>query len=207
MLNRILSKPCFIVALLSSSLLYAAEYKLDNSHSSFGFRIKHLVVSTVKGQFKDFEGKGSYDPKTGKIAGLEINMLAASIDTNEPKRDEHLRSADFFDVKKFKNLSFKSTSVDYKTDAKSKQEIPTKINGQLTMHGVTKPISLEVEWGGLVKDPWGNEKLIFSAEGVLDRTSYGLDWNKPLEKAAGVLVGNEVKLEIQIEAQAVDIKK
>lgn len=207
MLNKMFSRPCLLAALLSSSLLYAADYKLDNSHTSFGFAIKHLVVSTVRGHFKEFDGKGSYDPKTGKINNLEVTMQASSIDTNEPKRDEHLRSPDFFDVQKFKELSFKSTSVDYKKDPKTKKEVPSQIHGNLTMHGVTKPVTLVVDWGGLVTDPWGNEKLIFSAEGAVDRTAYGLNWNKPLEKAAGVLVANEVKLEIQVEAQAVDLKK
>jgi polyisoprenoid-binding protein YceI len=170
-------------------------YKLDPSHSRFEFRIKHLMIATVTGNFKTFQGEGTIDPKTMRIGDLSVSIDPASIDTNEPDRDKDLRSANFFDVEKFKDMNFKFKNAEYKN------KVPSKIYGLMTMHGITKPLTLDiVDWGGTVTDPWGNEKLAFEAEGKLDRTEYNLTWNKLLSKAAGVMVGNEVKIHIYVEA-------
>ena len=198
-----LGKAVLIAMFISGSpALLAETYKLDPSHSRLEFRIKHLGISTVTGHFKKFEGQGDFDTKTQKIAdsSITVTMDPASIDTDEPDRDKDLRSANFFDVEKFKDMSFKSKSISYKN------KLPTSISGEMTMHGVTRPVVLEiVDWGGVAVDPWGNEKLAFEAQGKLDRTDFGLKWNKPLSQAAGVLVGNEVKLIIYVEA--IKVKK
>jgi polyisoprenoid-binding protein YceI len=193
----------FVLAFVASSPLFADSYKLDPSHTRFEFRIKHLMIATVTGHFKKFEGTGTFDPKTKKIGEISVAIDPDSIDTNEPDRDKDLRSPNFFDVAKFKDMSFKSSIIEYKNN------VPAKIVGSITMHGVTKPLTLDiVDWGGTVVDPWGNEKLAFEAEGKLDRTDFDLKWNKPLSKAAGVMVGNEVKLKIYVEAyKAEEAKK
>ncbi len=179
--------------LMFTSSAFAAKYKLDIGHGEVGFKIKHLGISTVKGKFKDFGGTFDWDEKAGKLTNLKATIKAASIDTNEPKRDDHLRSPDFFDVAKFPTIEFVSKKVD--TSANK----PTKIVGDLTMHGVTKEVALDVQYAGSTKDPWGNEHLGFEASGKLNRKDFGLAWNKALE-TGGLLVGEEVTIEIAGEA-------
>ena len=182
----------------------AGNYKLDAAHSQLGFKIKHLGISTVPGRFKIFDGTGSYDEKTGQLTNLKVTISADSIDTNEPDRDKHLRSPDFFDVAKFPQLTFESTQV------VNAGNIPQQIKGKFSLHGVTKEITLDiVDWGGTATDPWSNERLAFEARTKIDRTEYGLTWNKGLKQAAGLLVGNEVTLEIMVEAIKIpeEIKK
>ena len=174
-------------------LAFAGKYKLDTSHGEVGFKIKHLAISTVRGKFNDFTGTFDWDEKTGKLENLKTTIKAASIDTNEKKRDEHLRSPDFFDVKKYPTIEF----VAKKVEASGNK--PTKVIGDLTMHGVTKEIALDVKYEGSTKDPWGGEHLGFEASGKINRKDFGLAWNKTLE-TGGLLVGDEVTLEIAGEA-------
>jgi polyisoprenoid-binding protein YceI len=184
------------LGLLNVSQAEMTAYKLDPAHSMMGFRVSHLGVSSVKGQFNKFTGTGEFNPETGKLENVTVNIDPASIDTNEADRDKHLRGSDFFDVEKYKEIKFVSTKVDTKSDR------PTKIHGKFTMHGVTRDLTLNVDdWGGVVEDPWGNQVMAFSATGALDRTKYGVDWNKPLNKAKGMLVGNEVTLLIDVQAK------
>jgi polyisoprenoid-binding protein YceI len=191
-------KTCLVSIALFSAPAFSSTYKLDESHTNIGFKIKNLGIATVKGKFNKFEGSGTFDPKTKQINKLAVKIQATSIDTNEADRDKHLRSNEFFDVKKFPLLTFESTKVEYKA------KIAKKIHGKLTIHGVTKAIVLDVEWGGVATDPWGNEKLAFEAEAIIDRTDFGLTWNKGLKKAAGLFVANEVKLDLQIQATKMD---
>jgi polyisoprenoid-binding protein YceI len=181
----------FVLAI--SPMSFAAKYKLDKAHSEVGFKIKHLAISTVKGKFKDFNGSFEFDDKTGKLENLKATMDAASIDTNEPKRDEHLRSPDFFDAKKYPTIEFVATKVE------NSGTKPTKVHGNLTMHGVTKPVTLDVDYKGVAKDPWGNYRTAFEATGKVNRKDFGLKWNKTLE-TGGLLVGDEVQIEIAGEA-------
>ncbi len=182
------------IAILTFSLAASADkYKIDASHSELGFKVKHLGISTVTGKFKTYTGGFHYDPKTGKLSDVKAEIEATSIDTNEPERDKHLRSADFFDVEKSPKITFESTKVE---EAGKK---PSKIVGKLTLHGVTKEVTLNVEWGGAAEDPWGNQRVAFSATGMIDRSEFGLKWNKGVKKAAGLLVANEVKLALEIE--------
>ena len=181
---------------MSAALAASTVLEIDQSHSTVGFGVKHLMVSTVNGSFTDFAGKletsDANDLSKGKF---EVTIKATSINTANTKRDEHLRSPDFFDVAKFPELKYVSEKIT-KT-GKDKY----KVVGQLTMHGVTKAVELEVSSFGKMKDPWGNEKYGFSATGKLNRKDFGLTWNKTLE-SGGLLVGEEVALNLGVEAGA-----
>lgn len=168
-------------------------YNVDLAHSEMGFRVKHLGISKVNGKFKQFEGTISFNPATGTMSDIKVKIDSKSIDTNEPDRDKHLRSADFFDVDKFNSIEFVSTKVS------QKGKTPTQIQGNLTLHGVTKPVTLKVEWGGALVDQYENQRLAFSASGRIDRREWGLTWNDGVKAVGGLLVSNDVDLIIEIE--------
>lgn len=176
------------MALLGFAPLNAAVYKVDVSHSTVGFKVKHMMISTVSGKFNEFSG--SYDLEKGQFKALSGTIKAVSIDTEIAKRDEHLRSADFFDVAKYPDITFAMTSA-----AKG------KMTGNLSIHGVTKKVTLDVEMGGTVEDPWGNMRSGFVLSGKINRKDFGLNWNKAIE-AGGVVVGDEIKLIVEIEGIA-----
>ena len=174
-----------------SQAAQAAVYKVDPDHSSVSFKIRHLL-SNVTGHFKVFEGQIEYEPgkpETWKTTG---SIDAASIDTNVPERDKHLRSADFFDVEKFTKIEFRSTGV------REANETSAKLDGLLTLHGIEKPVTLDVEIHGVGKDPWGNVRAAFSATTKIDRKDFGLSWNQALETGQW-LVGEEVVITIEAE--------
>lgn len=173
--------------------VWAGSYKLDESHTQIGFKIKHLVISTVSGRFNKFAGNFDFDSKKGEIKGLNVEIEASSIDTNEPDRDKHLKSPDFFDVDKFPKLIFVSKKT------VTKENKPTKIEGDLTIHGIKKPVTLEVDYKGSTTDPWGNERIAFEASTQINRKDYGLKWNKNLDKG-GVMIADDVKILIEGEA-------
>ncbi|MEQ1878200.1 MAG: YceI family protein [Bdellovibrionia bacterium] len=181
-----------VLALFVAAPAQAGKFKLDKAHGEVGFKVKHLGISSVRGKFKDFDGAFEWDEKAGKLENLKTTIKAASIDTNEPKRDDHLRGPDFFDTKKFPTIEYVATKV----EGGSK---PTKIIGNLTMHGVTKEVPLDVKYEGATKDPWGGEHIGFEATGKVNRKDFGLAWNKTLE-TGGLLVGEEVWIEIHGEA-------
>jgi polyisoprenoid-binding protein YceI len=189
--KQIMRLTILVIAVLLSRSSLAASYLVDQSHSDVGFKIKHLF-SVVSGQFKTFEGQFEFDEKNPTKSSVTFNVTADSIDTNEKKRDNHLRSPDFFDVKKFPKLTFKSTKVEKTSDKTGKLE------GDLTIHGVTKPVTFDVEYLGLGPDPWKNVRTGFSAQTKINRKDFGLTWNKVLE-AGGLLVGDEVEIEIHVE--------
>lgn len=180
------------IAMISTNV-WAGNYKLDESHTQVGFKIKHLVISTVSGRFNKFAGNFEFDPKKGEIKGLNVEIEAASIDTNEPDRDKHLKSPDFFDVEKFPKLIFVSKKT------VTKENKPTKIEGELTIHGIKKSVTLEVDYKGSTTDPWGNERIAFEASTQVNRKDYGLKWNKNLDKG-GVMIADDVKILIEGEA-------
>ena len=186
----------FAVLVLSAVFLFpapifAATYQIDADHSTVGFKIKHLL-SYVNGRFNQLEGGFEYDPEKPETWKTQATIQAASIDTNVAPRDKHLRSVDFFDVEKFPTIIFESTQV---TDA-----TPTgaKLNGLLTIHGIQKPVVLDLEIHGVIKDPWGNVKAGFTATTKINRKDFGLTWNKALE-AGQVLVGEEVAITLEVE--------
>ena len=168
-------------------------WKLDPTHSTVEFSAKHMMFTTVKGRFGDVEGSVTVNGTTPDSASVHATMKAASIDTRTEQRDQHLRSADFLDAETFPDVTFTSTKIE---GAKEK----FRITGDLTIRGKTLPITLDAAYEGTGKDPWGNERMGFSASGKIDRREYGLVWNQALE-AGGVLVSNDIK--IQIDAQVI----
>ena len=177
---------------LISPTLFAATYDVDTSHSQVHFSIKHLMVFKVRGTFKNFSGQIDLDPKKGTLKSVKGTIDVQSIDTGTAKRDVHLRSPDFFSVKKYSKIHFTSQKI-----TGSKGDI--KVQGELEIHGVKKIVTLKGELSGVTKDPWGNERAGFEASTVIDRRDFGLKWNKALE-TGGVVVGNEVKIQLEIEA-------
>lgn len=181
------------VAVLSALPAFAADYDLDSSHSSAQFSVRHMMVSTVRGQFDKVSGTVSFDEKDLAKAKISVTIDASSIDTREPKRDDHLRSPDFFDVKQFPTVTFVSTKVAKGPGGKY------LVTGDLTMRGVTRPVTLTADAPTApVKSPWGKSVRGVYATGKLNRKDFGLNWNKALE-AGGVLVGDEVQLVIDAE--------
>jgi polyisoprenoid-binding protein YceI len=167
-------------------------YNLDTTHSSVGFSIRHLVIAKVRGRFGVFGGTIEFDEADVTKSKVAAEIDVASIDTSETKRDVHLRSADFFDAAQFPKMTFTSHAIERDGD-------DLKLTGALTIHGVTKDVTLKVEQLGAAKDPWGNARLAFEAKGTIDRKAFGLGWNQVLE-AGGVLVGEKVELTLDIQA-------
>ena len=187
-----------VAALALPSLAFAGSYEIDASHSSAQFSIRHMMVSNVRGEFSKLSGTAVLDDKDPKASKIEATIDAATINTREPKRDEHLRSPDFFDTAKFPTITFKSTEV--KKAGKGKY----KVKGDLTMHGVTKPVVLDVASPeSELKDPWGNVKRGAVATTKLNRKDFGLGWNQALE-AGGVIVGEDVTVTIDLELNRKD---
>lgn len=180
-------------ALLMSSPAFATDYEIDAQHASANFSIRHLMVSNVHGQFSNLAGKVSYDPANPGASKVEATVDANTIDTKNTKRDEHLKSPEFFDVTKFPAMKFVSKKVEKEGAGK------LKVTGDLTIHGVTKEIVLDVDGPtDEIKDPWGNFRRGISATAKLNRKDFGLAWNKALE-TGGVVVGDEVSITLDLE--------
>lgn len=173
----------------------STTWAIDTSHSSVGFTVRHLVISKVHGQFTRWTGNLHLDPANLVVSSVDVSIDAASIDTREPQRDGHLRSADFFNVEEYPNLTFKSSQV----TLGGKDQFT--VAGDLTIAGVTRPVTLEVEALGGAKDPWGNQRLAYSAKTSIDRREFGLTYNQALE-AGGVLVGEKIEITLEIQAIA-----
>ncbi|MGE8206987.1 YceI family protein [Heyndrickxia sp. NPDC080065] len=169
------------------------KWVVDTVHSSIDFSIKHMVIAKVKGTFLTFDASIEADPEDLTTADIEFNVEVASIDTRNKDRDNHLRSADFFDVEKFPKMQFKSSKIVKKSEGEY------EVTGDLTIHGTTRPEMFLVTYEGQATDPGGNIKAGFSANGTINRSEYGLTWNAVLE-AGGVMVGDQVKVSIEIEA-------
>lgn len=170
----------------------SADWNLDAVHSSVGFSVRHLVVSKVKGNFDKFSGNASFDDKNLADGTVEFTVEVASVDTDNEKRDEHLKSADFFDAEKFPSMSFKSTKIS-KVDGNK-----FMLEGNLTIKDVTKPVVFECEFNGVILDPWGNTKAGFSAETTINRQDFNITWSKAIE-TGGLVVSDEVAIEIDTE--------
>jgi polyisoprenoid-binding protein YceI len=181
----------------SAKVVYAAvpggDYNIDPAHSVIGFAIRHLEINWVEGRFKDFKGTVHFDDKDVTKSSVEFTAKVESIDTGVEPRDKHLRTADFFDVAKFPEMSFKSTRVE--RQGKDKYVL----HGDFTLKGVTKQVSLPFAVTGAIKDPWGNTRFGVQAQTKIDRRDYGITWGKALENG-GLDVGNEVTIELQLEA-------
>jgi polyisoprenoid-binding protein YceI len=167
-------------------------WAIDASHSHVAFAVKHLMISTVRGQFVDVSGTAVWNDEQPDRSRLEVRIGAASIDTREPQRDAHLRSGDFFDAERFPALTFVSRTI----AGDLAREFT--ITGDLTIRDVTREVVLKGSAEGVTADPWGGQRAGFSATGTINRRDFGLTWNQALE-AGGVLVGDDVKLTIDVE--------
>lgn len=167
-------------------------WAIDTDHSDIGFSVKHLMTARVRGAFHSFSGTIQMGDRPEE-SSVEVTIDPASISTGAEDRDNHLRSPDFFDVETFPTIGFRST------DVRSVGGNRYEVDGELTIKDVTKPVTLDLTYGGLVTDPWGNEKAVFSASTTIDREAWGLNWNQALE-AGGWLVGKKVDIELEVQA-------
>ena len=170
----------------------ASTWQIDASHTEVEFSVRHLMISNVKGRFGTVQGDIVLNPATPGKAAIAVSIDVTSIDTREEKRDAHLRSPDFFDAGHFPTMAFTGGTI------KGNLEGEFKLTGDLTIRGVTKPITLDAMFEGAGNDPWGGTRRGFSAKGKLLRSAFGLEWNAALE-TGGVVVGDEVKLTINTE--------
>lgn len=190
-------KKFFVIclSLITATFAVSAQttrWELDPTHSELGFRAKHLLIATTKGKFTDYKVTVLSDKADFTDAKIEVIAKVKSIFTDNNDRDNHLRSGDFFDAEKFPELKFVGKSI--KKIGGNKY----KVTGDLTIRNVTKTITLDMEFGGTVKDPWGNTKAGFTLTGEINRFDYGLAWNKAIE-TGGLVVDKMVKLDIEIE--------
>jgi polyisoprenoid-binding protein YceI len=168
-------------------------WNIDPVHSTAQFKVKHMMISNVKGEFTSLKGSLKFDEQDVANSHVEAEIDATTINTREPQRDAHLKSADFFDVEKFPSLSFRSTSV----STKGADELA--VGGELTIHGVTRPVTFTVEGPSApAKDPWGNTRIGLSATTKINRKDFGLTWNAALE-TGGILVGEEVTITLDVQ--------
>jgi len=181
----------FIANLLISHHGFANTFKIDQDHTTVSFKVRHLF-SWTHGRFNQFEGEFIYDDKNPETWRVKALIDAESVDTNVEERDEHLRGKDFFDVKKFPEIIFKSSGVEQVSQG------GMKLRGMLTIHGVERLVELDVMIHGSGRDPWGNTLASFTATTVINRKDFGLTWNKVAE-SGGVLVGDEVMITIDVE--------
>ncbi len=171
----------------------ASSWQLDPKHTTVGFKVKHMMVSYVEGEFQQVEGTADYDPANHTALSVSVTVQMASVDTDEAKRDGHLKSADFFDVEQYPTMTFKSTGVKDAGDGE------LQVTGDLTLHGVTKPVVLDVEGlGQPIIDPWGNERVGAEVTGKLNRQDFGVSWSDTLD-GGGLVVDDVVKLDINVE--------
>ena len=169
-----------------------STWHIDPTHSTVGFSVKHLMISTVRGRFSDFAANLTLDEATPANSSLDVTIQSASIDTRVEQRDNHLRSPDFFDSATHPTLTFRSTKVEGDIGG------TFTVSGDLTIRGVSRPVTLSATYEGAGNDPWGNERRAFSASGTFNREAFGLTWNQALE-AGGILVSTDVKLEIEVQ--------
>lgn len=165
---------------------------IDPSHSEIAFKVKHLMISNVKGSFGEFSGQIITDADDFTTSDISFKLNPASISTGAPDRDAHLKSPDFFDVENYAEITFTSGKLVKTSDDEF------ALSGILTIKGVSQPVQLEVEFGGLMTDPWGNVKAGFTLNGKINRRDFGLTWNAALE-TGGVLVGDEVRLTLEVQ--------
>jgi len=183
----------WVFTLSVSATAQATTYRLDPAHSTLSFKVRHLMVSWVRGNFSDVDATFDYEEATPETFDLSVTLDASSIDTGHKKRDQHLRDADFLDVKKFPTITFTSKEIRLRSDGTG------KIIGELTLHGVTKGVTLLLEdFTPEITDPWGQQRRGASASFTINRTDYGISFNKAME-TGGMVVGNEVLIQIDAE--------
>jgi len=169
------------------------KWSVDQAHSEIGFKVRHLMISHVKGTFKTFDASIYTIGKDFRTTEVDLWIDASSINTGDTKRDEHLKSPDFFDVKKFKQITFTSSTIE-----KSDEDGNHELWGELTMMGITQNIKLNLQLGGILNDPWGNERAGFTVTGKIKRSNWGLTWNSPIE-SGGLMVSDEISISCEVE--------
>ncbi|MGZ3884893.1 MAG: YceI family protein [Bacteroidia bacterium] len=174
------------------------KWSIDQAHSEIGFKVRHLMIAHVKGAFKTFDASIYTSGKDFTTAVIDLWIDPASVTTGDAKRDEHLKSADFFDVKKHRQITFTASTM-----GKALPGVSHDLWGELTIAGITKNIKLSVQFGGIQKDPMGNEKAGFSISGVIKRSDWGLVWNTRME-AGGIMIGDEITISCEIELTNTD---
>lgn len=178
---------------MSDTTALTGTYTIDPSHSRLGFVVRHAMVTKVRGKFGDFSGTVTVDGADPAASSVSITAQLASVDTGDEGRDGHLRSGDFFDVEANPEMTFTSTAIAPDGDDEF------TVTGDLTIGGVTKPVTIELEYTGAAKDPFGNDRIGFEGKAEINRKDWGLEWNAALE-TGGILVGEKVKLELDISA-------
>jgi polyisoprenoid-binding protein YceI len=173
-----------------------AEWQFDMQHSGIAFSVRHLLVSRVRGRFTRFTGTLRFDQDDPIASSVEVQIDTSSVDTSEPQRDAHLKSPDFLDVASHPEMTFKSTRVERAS------ERTLKVHGDLTIRKVTRPVVLEVELGGVLRDPWGQERVGFTARTMVDRKEFGITFNQVLDHG-GLALGEQITVEIDVEATQV----
>ena len=190
-MKKILLTSAMVMTVIAGAFAQTT-WNVDKTHSRVGFSVEHLVISETEGNFKDFDGKVVSKSDDFTDSDIEFHINVASIDTDLADRDNHLKSADFFDAENYEKITFKGKSLK-KVDGKN-----YKLIGNLTIKDVTKEVELDVVFNGVVKDPWGNTKAGFKLTGAINRFDYGLKWNT-LTEAGGLVVGEEVNIEVKFE--------
>jgi polyisoprenoid-binding protein YceI len=178
---------------MTNSTTAKTKWAVDATHSSVDFSIRHMMVSNVKGTFHTYSASIDADPSDLTTADIQFSVDLASIDTRNADRDNHLRTGDFFDIEKYPQLTFNATKIEKKSDDEY------AVTGDLSLHGVTRAETFAATFEGSGKDPWGNEKVGFSAKGAINRSDYGLTYNAVLE-TGGIMVGDTVKISLEIQA-------
>jgi polyisoprenoid-binding protein YceI len=173
-----------------------STWNIDASHSTIEFSAKHMMITTVKGRLAEARGTIIIDEAKPEHSVAEVDFAAASIDTRAEQRDQHLRSPDFLDIEQFPTISFRSRRID---GARNEPGASFRIIGDLTIRGVTREVTLDATYEGAGRDPWGGDRVSFSASTKIDRRDFGLVWNAALE-TGGVLVSNDVKIQIEVQA-------
>jgi polyisoprenoid-binding protein YceI len=168
------------------------SWNIDSAHTSVNFSVRHMMITNVRGQFDQISGTVEFNPERPAESSIDVRINAASINTREPQRDGHLKSPDFLDVENYPEISFKSRQIEVIDDTSG------RVTGDLTIRGVARPVTLEVEYAGMSRSPWGTNVAGFTATTSINRKDWGLTWNVALE-TGGVLVGDSIKITIEIE--------
>jgi len=192
-LSRLALAATLVAALAVPSPAATATWQIDPAHTAAGFSVRHMMIATVRGQFKGVTGTVLWDDQDINNSTVDVTIDANTVDTGESKRDGDLKSANFFDVKNYPTITFKSTKIEKISAGKM------KVTGNLTIHGVTKQVVLDVEGpSGAVKDPWGNTRVALNATTTVNRTDYGVKWNAKMD-SGGMVVGDDVNINIDLE--------
>jgi polyisoprenoid-binding protein YceI len=181
-----------LVLMLTAGMTQAATWSFDKAHSSIGFSVRHMVISKTTGNFDDFNGVLEFDGENVQSGKVELTVQMASVDTDDEKRDDHLRTEDFFDVDKYPIMIFKSTKI---TDLNGSN---FKLTGILTIKDVSKEVTFDCEHNGTIKDPWGNTRAGFTAETEINRQDFNVSFSKILD-GGGLLVGDNVEIKLELE--------